>query len=273
LFDLADVVPLGVQTRDPNNSNILSNAGTVTVTVTLPDGTTVTPPVTNPSVGTYQADYQPTQPGRHTVRWAATGLLTSGYSDVFDVREPAPPYIVSLRDAKQYLNILTTTNDEELRGFVEAATQVVENIVGPVIVRTVIETHTRPGRVITLYQPPILSLVSVRSVLTAGWGYDVAALDVDPDTGILRRLDGLPVGWQSPLRVVYRAGRPVIPASISLAAKVIIDHLWETQRGHTQGVRPTPGAGRAAQKKSLQHDIPQRARELLAPYRRIPIVF
>lgn len=274
MFDLSDVVPLGVKIRDPN-SNALTNAGNVTVTITLPDGvTTVTPLVSNPSAGVYQADYVPTASGRHAVLWVATGVMASAYPDSFDVRPATPDYLISLADAKQYLNILTTTNDEELRGFIEAATQVVENIVGPVVVKTITETHTRPGQVLVLRQPPILSVVSVTSVLATGLSYDVTAVVVDPETGILQRADGAPLGFRRPmpLRVVYRAGRPVVPASITLAAKVIVDHLWETQRGHTQGVRPTPGTGRT-QKKGLQSDVPFRAKELLTPYRRAPAIF
>lgn len=279
MYDLADIVPLAIQTTNPNNNNELTNAGEVTLTVTFVDdtGTTVeiNPHVINPSVGRYQSDYSPTVPGRHMVRWVATGAMASAYSDVFDVRPSTPNYIVSLADVKQYLNITTSTNDEELRGFIEATTDVVEDIVGPVIVQTVIETHTRPGRVLVLQRPPVLSLVSITSVLPGGWGYDAATVDVDPQTGIVRRLDGLSLGGTHsfPLRVTYLAGRPVIPASITMAAKVIIDHLWETQRGHTQGVRPSPGGGRSAQKKGVPPTLPHRAQELLRPYRRAPAIF
>lgn len=279
MFDLTDLVPLTVQTRDPNNGNVLTNATSVTLTISYVDATgayvAVHPTVSNTSVGQYQVDYAPTQAGRHTVQWVATGVMTSGYSDIFDVRPATPQYLVSLTDIKQYLNILTATNDEELRGFVEAATDMVEDIVGPVIVRTVTETHSRPGRVLVLQQPPVISLVSVSSVFTGGWGYDIGTVDVDPQTGILRRLDGLSVGNSRsyPLRVIYRAGRPVVPASITLATKVIIDHLWETQRGHTQGIRPSPGTGRSSKKTSIVSSIPPRAQELLRPYRRPPVIF
>lgn len=271
MYDLADSVPLTINITDDTGNP--ARATSVSVTVTLPNGTTSAPAVSTPVLGQYQADYFPTMPGRHGVQWIATGANSSGFSDTFDVRAAVPPYIVSLVDTKQYLNILTTTNDEELRGFIEAATDVVEDVVGPVVVRTITETHPRPGRVLVLQQPPVVSLTSLTSVLTGGWNYDITTVDVDPQSGILRRLDGLPLGPARPfpLRVIYQAGRPVIPASITMATKVIIDHLWETQRGHTQGVRPQPGGGKGAGKKPPV-PLPSRALELLRPYRRsIPV--
>lgn len=277
---MADLVPLTINIKDV--SGVLANASMVTLIITMPDGNFATPSVTNPSAGVYLCDYQPTQPGLHMVRWVATGINTAGFSDAFDVRDATPPYIVSLVDAKQFLNISSTTNDEELRGFIESATQVVENVVGPVLIRPITEVHTRPGPVVTLTQPPVIALVSMTSILpsqmlTGGQAYDVTQLDLDPDTGIVRRLDGYPLGRRrtgfppSPLRVVYTAGRRTVPASITMATRVIINALWETQRGHSEGTRPRPGGGRAnsSQKgKGVKDTIPPLALELLQPFRR-----
>lgn len=276
-FDFSDPVPLSINVKDLNGN--LADAGAVTLTITLPNGTSITSTPLNPATGVYQYDYQPTMAGRHVARWVATGANASSFVDTFDVRLANPDYLVSLADVKRYLNILTTTNDEELRGFIEAATGIIEDVTGPVVVRSVAETHTRPGRVLVLRSAPVVSLTSITSVLTnSGLSYDVTALDVDTDTGIVRRIDGLPLVWRrpgfapTPVRIVYTAGRPVVPAAITMAAQVIIDHLWETQRGHTQGVRPVPGGGRS-QKKGPPLDIPFRARELLRPYRRSIAIF
>lgn len=276
-YDFSDLVPLTVQVTDPTTGT-LANSSAVVLTVILPDGTFTTPSVSNPSVGQYQIDYAPTMVGLHKVRWVATGLNTSGYSDVFDVRDPSPPYLVSLADAKQYLNILTADNDEELRNFIEAATSIVEDVVGPVVVRTVTEVHPRPSNVLVLRCPPVVSLLSLTPLVANGFGVDVTALDLDPETGIVRRVDGLSIGRQhagfqpTPVRAVYTAGRPAVPAAITMAARVVIDHMWETQRGHTQGVRPAPGGGRGT-KKGPVPTLPPRAQEYLRPYRRAPAIF
>ncbi len=74
-YDLGDVASLAVAITD--SAGAAANAGAVVLTVTLPDGTTVTPTVTNAATGSYTASYTPTLPGRHGVRWVATGANAS----------------------------------------------------------------------------------------------------------------------------------------------------------------------------------------------------
>lgn len=266
-YDLADTVPLTIETRDATGN--LANATLVTLTVTLPDLTTAVPAVTNPSAGIYQADYTPTMAGRHTARWVATGVNASGYSDIFDVREATPPYLVSLYDMKQHLNLTTAVDDEELRGFIEAATRVVENVVGPVVVRTVSEVHG-PGNLLTLNHPPVLALASIAPVWTGGITYAVGDVDLDATTGIVRRLDGTP--FVGPLRVTYSAGRRIVPATMTMAAKVIVGHMWETQRGHIQARRPSSRTDDLTPIPGISFMVPRRVLELLDPDRRMPMM-
>lgn len=286
-YDYYDQVILTTNVRDATKT--LANATAVTVTITLPDEvTTASPSVANPSVGVYQFTYVPTVVGIHTARWTATGVNASSFVDVFDVRDPNPPYLVSLADVKSYLNITSAASDEQLRGFIEAATGVVENVIGPVIIQTITEVHTRPGPVLQLQQPPVIALVSLMSILTvlppvfgASQVYDVTTLDADPASGIVRRLDGLPIGRACagsapvPLRAVYSAGRRTVPAPVTLAARIIIDGMWDTQRGHFEGIRPRPGGGPTPPKKgrTVRDTIPPLALEMLQPYRRpLPIM-
>lgn len=268
MIDLGDVYPITVQVRDAGGT--LVNADTATLTITLPDGTAAsgttiaTPPT---ATGVYTYDYATTQAGRHTWRIVTTGPTTA-MGDVFDVRE-GTGLIVSVRDAKLHLNenIDDTTIDEELRGFIEAATPVVEDVVGPVVVRSYSEVHSG-GPLLVLGYSPVISLASLAPVLTTGTTYQVADLDVDTEVGVVRRLDG--GRFCGPLRVTYRAGRPVIPANITQGAKEVIRHMWETQRGHS-GARPgfgeeefvTTGSG---------FTVPRRVMELLAPHRKAPLI-
>jgi hypothetical protein len=69
VFDLSDSVPLAVDIKD--SAGALTNATTITLTLTLPDGTTTAPSVTNPPsvTGQYRVTYVPVQEGRHVVRW------------------------------------------------------------------------------------------------------------------------------------------------------------------------------------------------------------
>jgi hypothetical protein len=270
-FDLADTVRLAADSKDVGGT--LSNATTVTLTLTLPDGTTTSPAVTNPpaQTGRYTYDYTTVQAGRHLVRWVFT-TPNNAYTDAFDVREAAPPLIVSLADAKTHLNITSTTHDEELRGWIESVTRGVEHLAGACVRRTVTERHDVSATVgaltLALRKTPALSLTSVVAILDGGTDYMVADLDLDGETGIVQRLDG--GRMVGPLRVTYTAGRAVIPATITSAAKIILQHLWRTQ--HPAG-RPSLGGedySVTEQVPGFGYAIPNRALQLLEPDRLPP---
>ena len=267
--DVGDLVPITFTVRTA--AGALTNAATVTLTITLPDGTTVTPPVTNPpaATGIYTYDYPTVQVGRHTWR-ATTTVPTAAYGPLtFHVAEASPGPIIGLDDAKRHLNmdLTTTTHDEELRGFLEAATPVVEDVVGPVVVRTYREVHSS-GALLVLGQAPVVSLTTLTPVLTGGSSYTVAALDVDAETGIVRRLDG--GSFTGPVRVTYKAGRAIVPANIVQATAEIVRPMWETQRGHS-GARPGFGEEDLLPTSS-GFTVPRRAMELLKPHQKAPMV-
>lgn len=267
MIDLGDVYPLTLDIADADGNP--ADATTVVLTITLPDLTTDTPAVQHPETGRYQVDYPTEQAGRHTARWVATGSNAGSYVEVFDVRQASPGFIISLLDAKRHLNqdLTKTTSDEELRTHIEAATSVVEDVVGPVVVRTYSEID-RGGTALCLSHCPVVSLTTVAAVLTGGAGYEVADLDVDTETGVVRRLDG--GSFCGPLRVTYKAGRAVIPPNISQAAREIVRHMWDTQRGHT-GARPGFGEEEFVSTGS-GYTVPRRVVELLAPHKRAPLV-
>ncbi|MFF8980181.1 head-tail connector protein [Streptomyces cellulosae] len=180
--------------------------------------------------------------------------------------------LLTLDEAKAQLNITGTAEDAELQAYVNAVTPVIERFVGPVEPREVTEAHDGGVRpVLVLRQTPVLSLTSVASVLTGGTAPPVEALVlVDPDTGEVRRRDG---GYlRGLLQVTYQAGRTEVSPTINLAARILVQHLWRTQRPTRGGglagggddysvSEPIPGFGYA---------IPNRVLELLEPYRLPP---
>ncbi|MFL6110555.1 MAG: hypothetical protein ACJ786_04280, partial [Catenulispora sp.] len=139
-FDLGDTARLTATCTDAGGT--ATNAVGAVLTIGLPDGTTVTPAVTNPpaATGQYSYDYVTTQAGRHSVRWVFTSPACA-YTDVLDVRDAVPPLLFSLAAAKKKLGIPATStgDDDELREFVEATTTAVEFFTGPVVPRTVTE--------------------------------------------------------------------------------------------------------------------------------------
>jgi phage tail protein X len=270
-YDLGDVVPLTVQVRDANGA--LANAGTIAVTITLPDATAATPTVTNPpaTTGVYVLDYTPTQSGRHLVRWVASGSNASAHTDSFDVRASAPPLFFSLTDARSILNLSTTTQDSLIRDLIESTTASVEFLIGPVVRQTVTERHEGGWYTLALRQPPVISVQTMTPILTAGTSYTSAEVDIDAATGIVQLLDG--GRFAGPLRVAYTAGMTVTPAAVRDAARIILKHLWRIRNG----VDGLPGIGAPADYgesfvAGLGYALPDAALQLLQPYARGPMV-
>lgn len=263
-WDLADLVPLTVTIKDASGTP--ADAGNVILTIGLPDGTSTTPTVVHGGTGIYKVDYTPTMAGRHTVAWVATGINASGSTDAFDVLPAVPGYVVSLTDIKTQLNIPagTTTNDEELRGFLGSATSVVERVRSEAVVRqTITEQHeVRTGRLV-LNKTPVVSLTSVAT--TDGWiSWDPAGLLISPSGVVMAKtMSGL-LELAGFITVTYVAGYMVIPDEFQLAAKIIVQHLWQTQRGDRGG--PRPGAMEdVTTVPGIAFAVPNRALELLGP--------
>src|SRR4249920_1169276 len=188
-----------------DTTGALTNATGVTLTITLPDGTTATPTVTNPPAvtGKYRLTYLPAMVGRYS--WAAvTTVPNAAYSDAFNVAVYAS--LGSLADAKRHLQKTSTTDDDELRGFLAAATELVESKVGACVRRTFTERVYGPDGTpgLLLAHRPVTVVTSVTSVT---FGQVWATADLLPDTaaGIVT----LPAGagfWGGPWDVVYAAG-------------------------------------------------------------------
>lgn len=261
MFTLGEIVPIVVETR---SAALALEADTlVQVTITPATGAALGPfTATLVSVGKYQYNWTASVVGRST--WSGT-TATHGIvpGDVIDVQPLAATGLMSLAGARSQLNLSSTVNDSELRLFIAAATAVVEDIVGPVIPRVVTEQHT--GASIMLNEYPVISVTSIApySAALGGTSYVTAELLVS-QLGLVELASGSSFS-ASTRTVVYVAGRAIIPPAISLAARIIVQHLWDTQRGGSNlpladdGM--VVGAGWA---------VPRRAIELLEPFRKSP---
>lgn len=295
MFDVGADVPLAVAVKD--SSGTLVNATTIAVVITLPDGTTVSPAVTNPPAvtGNYVLYYPSVQAGHHSVNWsAATGGTTWAYSSEFDVRPPTTA-IVSLADAKVQLSIpaADTSQDAELRDFIDAVTPVIEGIVGPVTPRSVTEWHDGGAAQIVVRNPPIQSVTSVTEFrgnvpyLLATAASPAAATAMSymwEPSGIITRLNGaaaaavvylssqglfatFPIGPNS-VQVVYTAGEAVIPANVRQAALQLIAIQYQ----QTQLRSPWDGGQQSEGSMLMGFFVPNKVRELLLPNRRPPSI-
>lgn len=265
-YDLGDVVPLSTTVKDASGAP--ADAGTMALTITLPDASVVTVPSVVPtSTGQYAYSYATTQAGRHSVRWLATGANACAHTDVFNVREALPPMLFSLAEAKTKLDwpASDTSRDDELREFIEATTAAVEFFVGPVARRTVQQVLCGGRDTWVLHTTPVLAVTAITPLQTWQQAISVGVLDIDANTGILRRTDNL-CFYPGDYRVTYTAGRAIVPPNVSLAARLILQHLWRTNYGASRAAAGLGGGDdflATEQVPGFGYAIPNRALQLL----------
>lgn len=259
MYDLGDTAPLSVDITDDAGEPI--DAATVVLTIELPDGTTVTPDVDHPDVGRYQHDYVIAHAGTHTVRWTSTDPATA-LVDLLDARPAAPRYLVSLATMKRHLNLTGTDDDEELRGYIEAATDVAERHLGTTVVRTPVREHhhlrSRTTKLV-LNRFPTTALTAVASEDGATtWDLDGLRLD---ETGVVTVTSG--PALHGDLTVDYIAGPAIANPAHGLAVQIIAAHLWETQRAAGAGPQGPFGDDEVNTPAGQGWAIPYRALQLL----------
>ncbi|MFC3454000.1 hypothetical protein [Amycolatopsis speibonae] len=263
-IDVGDRYRLSWTNTAPGSGGLV-NADTVVLTITLPDGSTVAPGVTNPPspTGKYVYDYQTVQSGRHSARWVGTGTGAGAHVEVFDVRPADVPYLVSLQDIKDQTNITNDVSDEELRTYLESATGVIERHLGQAVVkRTYSEEHQIGHGLLVLNWTPVIAVTAL-SLVDGTHTWNVNDLHVTP-AGVVTTPHGVnPYGH---VAAIYTAGMTIVPEEYGLAARIIVQHLWETQRGNAGGPRvglPDSMMSNAGGYSGKGYAIPNRALELL----------
>lgn len=188
--------------------------------------------------------------------------------------------IVTLQQAKDFLNITTTTFDSELGGFIDAASQMITNRIGPVSGSPTYDEWYDGGRPqIVLRHTPVQSVTSITESYGAATSYTLTpvtldsgsvagsfAYTVDLSAGIItRRAAGVAMpfapGVQN-IHVVYTAGYATVPADLVQATNLLISHMWTTQRGGSK----RPGTGGDDWNPSHLESWPPRVEEILENY-------
>ena len=273
IYDLGDVVPLGITITDA--SNIVGNATAVTCTIYLPDGTTATGTVVNADTGLYNCDFVPTQTGRHAVKWIATGTNAGAFSDDFTVRDFTELGIVSLQEVKEYLNIpaTTTTSDEEIRRYMDAANDLAEQYTGVILGQKTYSNEVYDGvnaDAIRLRSP---KAIAITSVVENGVTIPSSGYYLDPTGQRLYRLGSNTLyasnnyGYWAPgvgnILITYRAGFVNPPMAAKQGVLEIIRHLWQSQRGG-MNIMSRNASGDELY-STPTYSLPRRAMELLDP--------
>jgi len=238
----------------------------VTLNVTLPDGTTQTPTAVKDSVGNYHVDYTVTQEGLYVFQWvtATPDTVKTDYLPVNDFRS-----VISLDDAKTYISYDSTGGREDiLRQIMAAATELIEDQIGICVVRTFTDQRITgsSARVIKLPHSPLPSdtaVTSVTSLWNGGPTWTSNEMIVFPNSGTLQLLSQMPF-YLGPWKATYQAGRAVIPAKVQLAAKEIIYDLWATQRQFgMDSLEPSPQDTARWEQMLVSYQIPPHAMAML----------
>jgi hypothetical protein len=266
--------PIRLSTTVRDVTGALIDAGTLALTVQKPDASqqTYTTP-THDGTGLYHQDIPtadiPTV-GHYAYKWVATGTGAGVSYSNFDVFDPLEVAVLSLQDAKDHLNIAqaTTAYDAEIASKVATIQANLEKLTGgPILTRAVTERVPAPYGAITLMvrQRPLVAVTSITDV-ASGTAISTSDLELDQNAGVIRRKLGLAfLGLGGAYTVAYTAGwGTAVPPSFNEAARIILEHLWQTQHGPS--LRPSLGGEETVTLPGFGFAIPNRAAELLAPY-------
>lgn len=169
----------------------------------------------------------------------------------------AAPTLIELKKHLQ-LNTDTGDDDDEMQARLDAATGLVERLVGPLSPTEVTELHVVAGPTIVLEQPPVHEITSI--------GLSAATVpaehyQLNKAAGIVRALGGRQ--FYGEYTVTYTAGWDTPPAELTTAVLIIAAQLWETQR--VPG-RRSSAFGQTDSPVPAGFAVPNRAAELMAPH-------
>ena len=273
--------PVRLSTTVTDVTGALVNPATLTLLVRLAqaDGTWLTTGTysspANDSTGTYHQDVPVTDlaaTGHYQYTWTSTGSGAGVSFGEFDVFDPFGEIaVLPLQDAKDALNIpqSTTTSDTEIAAYVATIQSCLERYTGGPLVNRAISGERsemmNAQTVIPVRQRPLVSVTQITGA--AGGVIDISAgLDLDVNAGLIRRKLGLPFygpfwTWLPQVNVTYVAGWGAsVPAAFGTASRIILQHLWKTQRGP---VAVPMGGGDLVTLPGFGYAVPTQAAELL----------
>lgn len=185
--------------------------------------------------------------------------------------------VVTLAEAKAFLNKTSTASDTELSQFITTASTMWERRIGPTSSAAFSEWYDGGSPTIVLRHSPIVSVESVVETIGSTLRRTLAEIDlatattsgawdftIDTSTATLtRRAAGMAVPFMPGKRnilVTYHAGYAEVPADVKHAVLLLILHLWQTQRGGQ--------ANRASEewRPDMAFTWPARVEEIAASY-------
>lgn len=237
--------------------------------------------------------------GGYMATWVATlasGAVvtypTTGYLDVRveqNLTTAGGQQLVSLSDAKAYLNIPAASRDQDSKivQMIESATPMVEAITGPIVQRSYNEWYDGGNPFVVLRNRPVLALTSVTeyrgpiayalTIITDPGHGTIYSCMLDEFGRVERRSAGggiiaFPAMPQS-VNVVYTAGLAAVPDNVRHGTLELLRINYQQTQ---QGGRPAFGSSvggmedQFEQMNILGFYMPRRVREMLSASRRFP---
>lgn len=257
---------------------------TLTINVTRGDFTAYpAPAAVNDGTGLYHFYVDVDVPGPWVWQASGTTPIKAARSGQFFVRSTGAR-LVSLTEAKKQLNkdLIITTDDDEVLDLVDTSTTLIEEIVGAVVPRTVIEVHSGGGRSIVLRQRA-RSITSVVEAVSMGFTTTLVPYVVGVNAPVdgylyviaknaLHRTSGESrmhfQGGPNAITVTYVAGRLAVPPNFRTAALELITHVWRTSQYARGSTRPRVEGDNTT--IVMGYAIPNRVLELLGRRKRAP---
>lgn len=255
-YDLGGGVNLDhfVQDRDRKPA-----AATVTLVVTRPDGTTVTPAISSPTLGDYRAEtVLLDQVGPWSYVWNVTGAIIDRISGDFTVADPGPPPYAGLQVVKSSLGKITNDDrDDLIASSAQASSRMIDERTGRRFylddepsARVFTGSRAMWDRYLGAYVIAVDDIgdaaglvIEVGSSAIGAWS-PVTGYRLGPDNALARGRAVttliMPTGWAPglwgwELRVTARWGWPAIPAQIAEAGRLLAARLYR-RKDSPQGV-------------------------------------
>lgn len=231
--------------------------------------------------GIYAAEFHVTDASGGTYTYPNNGYLEISVEQ--NLTTPGGATLVSLGEAREYLNFMTTdkSRDAKLLRFIDQIRPVVEFITGPIIVQQYDELYDGGQHFVRLRHRPIVQIIAVSEfrgpieynlplVQDAAHG-EIYSVELD-DQRLVRRSAGggiiaFPAMPQA-VHVVYTAGFLTVPPNVTLGTLELIRlHFQQTQQGRPRlgGSAATDTDGEEPGRMILGFFVPNRVRELLQP--------
>lgn len=237
-YELGQTITFTVQVVDDAGAAADLGGGNPTCTVTRPDGTTTTASVSKPAgAGLYWGSITSSQAGRWRGTFTGTGMNSGRlpFTDVVDVWPADPRLIISLDDAKAELNHVQDVNDDEVRLFIAATTEIVEHLVGRVLSTSLTETFNGGKTAVLLSE----RATAITSVTVDGVALTASEYVADLSSGIVYAGSSLSpncftYGRQNVV-VTYTTGASSIAPSVISGARTIAAHLYASSQQSRRG--------------------------------------